>query len=153
MQCESPCQEKYSSSNPVGSEHPASTSPSRSPPPVLWISHHYLLLCLDYLPLPSLNLQRSQKLKYISVTFCGPLSSFPLTLDSCCSVSLGCKAQADFIASKRPNLRYCSWEEPISLTPADPKSHLKAVATIEIPFTWENASETIFTMLVVPGLV
>ena len=40
---------------------------------LLLISHHYVLVCLDYLPLPSLRLQQSQELSYISVTFCGPL--------------------------------------------------------------------------------
>ena len=35
---------------------------------------------------------------------------------------------------------------------ADPKSTLKAVATMEIPITWETKTETVFTMLVVPGV-
>jgi len=41
----------------------------------------------------------------------------------------------------------------ISVTSADSKSNLKAVATMQIPITWENKTETVFTMLVVPGLV
>ena len=63
------------------------------------------------------------------------------------------KVHADFIASKRPNLKYCPLEEPISVTAADPKPNLKAVATMEIPITWETKTETVFTILVVPGLV
>ena len=63
------------------------------------------------------------------------------------------KVHADFIASKRPNLKYCPLEEPICVTAADPKSKLKAVATMKIPIRWETNTETVFTMLVVPGLV
>ena len=63
------------------------------------------------------------------------------------------KVHADFIASKRPNLEYCPLEEPISVPAADPKFNLKAVATMEIPIIWETKTETLFTMLVVPGLV
>ena len=51
------------------------------------------------------------------------------------------------------NLKYCPLGEPISVTAANPKSNLKALATMEIPITWETKSETVFTMLVVPGLV
>ena len=35
----------------------------------------------------------------------------------------------------------------------DPKSNLEAVATMEILITLETKTETVFTMLVVPGLV
>ena len=63
------------------------------------------------------------------------------------------KVHADCVASNRPDLKYCALEEPISVTSADSKSDLKAVATMQIPITWENQTETVFTMLVVPGLV
>ncbi|KAL9964122.1 hypothetical protein ACROYT_G027706 [Oculina patagonica] len=63
------------------------------------------------------------------------------------------KVHADLVASKRPDLKYCRLEEPISVTSADSKSDLKAVATMQIPVTWESKTETVFTMLVVPGLV
>jgi len=43
-------------------------------------------------------------------------------------------------------------EELISVTAVDPKSNLKAVATMEIPISWETNTETVFTMLVVPVL-
>ena len=66
---ESQCQEKYSSSNPVGSNTKSIPKLHDHHLQLLLISHHYLLLCLDYLPLPRLNLQRSQKLSYISITF------------------------------------------------------------------------------------
>ena len=61
------------------------------------------------------------------------------------------KVHADFIRSKRPNLKYCPLEKPISVTAADPKSNLKVVATMEIPITRVTKTETVFTMLVVPG--
>ena len=113
---------------------------------LLLISHHYLLLCLDSLPLPSLHLQQSQKLSYISVTILWTSvtsagQGLLLPLDSCCSVSLVSKVHADFIASKRSNLKYCPLEEPISVAAADPKSNLKAAATMEIPNTWETKTE------------
>ena len=41
----------------------------------------------------------------------------------------------------------------MSVPAADPKSTLKALATMEIPITWETETETVFPMLVVPGLV
>jgi len=57
------------------------------------------------------------------------------------------KVHAYFVASKRPDLKYCALEEPIFDTAADLKSNLKALATME------TNSEAVFTMLVVPGLV
>jgi len=83
---------------------------------------------------------------WTSVTSAG--QRLPLSLDSCCSVSLVSKLYADFIASKRPNLKYYPLEGPIS---ADPKSNIKAVAITGIPITWET--KIVLTMLVVPGLV
>ena len=109
------------------------------------MSHHYLLSPLFGLPpitipepsaKPQVQLHQ-RNILWTSVKF----------------VSLVSKVPADFITSKRPSLKYCFQEESISLTAAGPKSNLKAVATVEIPITWENTSETIFTMLVVLGLV
>ena len=57
------------------------------------------------------------------------------------------KVHADFLASNRPDLKYCVLGEPIFFTTADIKSTLKALATME------TNSEAVFTMLVVPGLV
>lgn len=57
------------------------------------------------------------------------------------------KVHAYFVASKRPDLKYCALEEPIFDTAMDLKSNLKALATME------TNSQTVFTMLVVPGLV
>ncbi|KAL9981743.1 hypothetical protein ACROYT_G010487 [Oculina patagonica] len=57
----------------------------------------------------------------------------PLPLDSCCSVSLVSKVHADLVASKRIDLKYCALEEHISVTSADSKFDLKAVATMQSP--------------------
>ena len=57
------------------------------------------------------------------------------------------KVHADFVASKRPDLKYCALEGSISVTAADLKSNLKALATME------TNTETVFTMLIVAGLV
>ena len=150
---ESQCQEKYSSSNPAGSENQASTSaPVASDQPSL--STPLFGLPAITIPAPSAKPEaqlHQRNILWTSVTSAG--QRLPLPLDSCCSVSLVSKVHADFIASKRPNLKYCPLEEPISVTAADPKSNLKAVATMEIPITWETKTETVFTMLVVPGLV
>ena len=151
---ESQCQENYFSSNPVGSESQASTSASRLPPPVASdqssLSTPLFGLPAVTIPAPSAKPEaqlHQRNILWTSVTSAG--QRLPLPLDSCCSVSLVSKVHADFIASKRPHLKYFPLEEPISVTAADPKSNLKAVATTEIPITWE----TVFTMLVVPGLV
>ena len=150
---ESQCQEKYSSSNPAGSANQAYTSTSvASDQPSL--STPLFGLPAITIPTPSAKPEaqlHQRNILWTSVTSAG--QRLPLPLDSCCSVSLVSKVHADFIASKRPNLKYCPLEEPISVTAADPKSTLKAVATIEIPITWETKTETVFTMLVVPGLV
>ena len=57
------------------------------------------------------------------------------------------KVHADFVASKRPELKYCALEEPIFDTAADLKCNVKAPATVE------TNTETVFTMLVVRGPV
>ena len=155
---ESQCQEKSSSSNPVGPENRASTSASRPPPPVTsdQPSLSTPLFGLTAITIPASSAKPEGQLHqhnilWTSVTSAG--QQFLLPLDSCCSVSLVSKVHADFIASKRPDLKHCPLEEPVSVTAADPKSNLKAVATMEIPITWETKTETVFTMLVVPGLV
>ena len=152
---ESQCQEKYSSSNPGGSENQAYTSTSvASDQPSL--STPLFGLPAITIPPPSAKPEaqlHQRNILWTSVTSAG--QHLPLPLDSCCSVSLVSKVHADFIASKRPNLKYCPLEEPISVMAADPKSTLKAVATMEIHITctWETKTETVFTMLVVPGVV
>ena len=106
------------------------------------------------IPAPSATQEaqlQQRNILWTSVTSAG--QQLPLPLDSCCSVSLVSKVHADFVASKWSDLKYCALQEPISVMAADPKSNLKAVATMEIPITWETKTETVFTMLVVPGLV
>ena len=100
--------------------------------------------------MPEAQLQQ-RNILWTSVTSAG--QHLPLPLDSCCSVSLVSRVHADFIASKRPNLKYCPLEEPFSVTATYLKSNIKAVATMEIPITWETKTETVFTMIVIPVLV
>ena len=57
------------------------------------------------------------------------------------------KVHADFVAYKRPELKYCALEEPIFDTAADVKSNVKALATVK------TNTESVFTMLVVRGPV
>ena len=155
---EAQCPEKYSSSVPAVSENQISTSASQ-PPPVVTSdqpSSSTPLFGLPAVTIPAPSATQEAQLQqrnilWISVTSAG--QQLPLPLDSCYSVSLVSKVHADFVASKRSDLKYCALQDPISVTAADPKSNLKAVATMEIPITWETKTETVFTMLVVPGLV
>ena len=135
-----------------------SASPSRPPAPVTsdQPSTSPPLFGLPAVTIPISSVKPETQLQnrnilWTSITSAG--ERLPLPLDSCCSVSLVSKLHADFVASKRPGLKYCTLEERISVTAADPKSNLQAVATMEIPITWETNTETVFTMLVVAGLV
>ena len=67
-------------------------------------------------------------------------------------MSLVRRSHADLVASKRPQLKYQSLEKPVAISVADAKAQLQAVGTMEIPIQWNNGIETIFQMLVVPGL-
>ena len=155
---EAQCTEKSSTSIPAGSENQTSPSASRPPPPASFDqpSTSTPLFGLPAVTIPAHSGKPQTQLcqrniLWTSVTSAG--EPLPLPLDSCCSVSLVSKVHADCVASNRPDLKYCALEEPISVTSADSKSDLKAVATMQIPITWENQTETVFTMLVVPGLV
>ena len=155
---EAQCSENTSCSTPVVSSKETSASPSRPPSPVTsdQPSASPPLFGLPAVTIPISSVKPEAQLQnrnilWTSITSAG--ERLPLPLDSCCSVPLVSKLHADFVASKRPDLKYCTLEERISVTAADPKSNLQAVATMEIPITWETNTETVFTMLVVPGLV
>ena len=155
---EAQCSENTSCSTPVVSSKQTSASPSRPPAAVTsdQPSASPPLFGLPAVTIPISSVKPEAQLQnrnilWTSITSAG--ECLPLPLDSCCSVCLVSKLHADFVASKRPDLKYCTLEERISVTAADPKSNLQAVATMEIPITWETNTETVFTMLVVPGLV
>jgi len=155
---EAQCTEKSSTSIPAGSENQNSTSATRPSPPSSFDqpSTSTPLFGLPAVTIPAHSAKPETQLcrrnnLWTSVTSAG--ERLPLPLDSCCSVSLVSKVHADLVASKRPDLKYCALEEPISVTPTDSKSNLNTVATMQIPITWENKTETVFTMLVVRGLV
>ena len=78
--------------------------------------------------------------------------SIPLPLDSCCSVSLVSADHATAIITKRPSLQYKKLSESIPVSVDDANSNLSATATVDVPITWSNCRESIFTMLVVPHL-
>ena len=148
---------KTSSSIPAGTENQTSTSASLPPPQVTsdQPSPFTPLFGLPAVTIPTPSAKpvtylQQRNILWTSVTSAG--EQLPLPLDSCCSVSLVSRVHADLVASKRSDLKYCALEEPISDTAADPKSTLKAVVTMQIPIIWKTKTETIFTMLVVPGL-
>ena len=122
---------------PVSSDQPSTSTPLFGLPAVTIPSHTAK---------PEAQLHQ-RNILWTSVTSAG--QQLPLPLDSCCSVSLVSKTHADLVASKRPDLKYRTLAEPITVTAADPKSNLKAVSTMEIPITWETGTETAFVMLVV----
>ena len=140
---EAQCSENTSCSTPVVSSTQTSASPSRPPAPVTadQPSTSPPLFGLPAITIlvssakPEAQLQNCNIL-WTTITSAG--ERLPLPLDSCCSASLVSKVHADFVASKRPDLKYCTLEELISVTAADPKSNLTAVATMEIPITWET---------------
>ena len=155
---EAQCSENTSCSTPVVSSKQTPALPSRPPAAVTsdQPSASPPLFGLPAVTIPISSVKPEAQLQnrnilWTSITSAG--ECLPLPLDSCCSVCLVSKLHADFVASKRPDLKYCTLEERISVTAADPKSNLQAVATMEIPITWETNTETVFTMLVVPGLV
>ena len=78
--------------------------------------------------------------------------SLLLPLDSCCSFSLVSTAYAEKVIAKCPSNQYQKLPEPIPVSIADATSTLTAIATMDVPITWNNGRETTFTMLVVPQL-
>ena len=79
--------------------------------------------------------------------------SLPLPLDSCCSVSLVSQSHANVICQKSLQLTYQKLEQPIPVAVATSATQLKAIAVLQVPFTWEieNWQSSIFSMLVVPN--
>ena len=73
------------------------------------------------------------------VTFAG--ISIPLPFDSCHSVSLVSQHHAPHVAQACPNLKFQNLNASLS-----------GVATMEVPITWTFGNESIFVMIVVPGL-
>ena len=118
---------------PVASDQPSSSTPLFGLPPVVIPARSAK---------PESQLQ-NRNILWTSITSAG--ERLALQLDSCCSVSLVCKVHADFVASKRSDLKYCALEETVYVTAADLKSNLKA------PATMETNSDAVFTMLVDPG--
>ena len=155
--CEAQSPQQSASSMVSGSENSSAASASRPKP----VTSDQPPTSMPLFGLPAVTIHtpsakpeaqlHQRNILWTSVTSAG--QQLPLPLDSCCSVSLVSKVHADYVASKRPDLTYHTLEEPISVTAADPKSNLKAVSTMQIPITWETGTETVFTMLVVPGLV
>ena len=155
---EAQCSENTLCSTPVVSSKQTSASPSRPPAPVTsdQPSASPPLFGLPAVTFPVSSVKPEAQLQNRNILWTSNTSAgerLPLPLHSCCSVSLVSKLHADFVASKPPDLKYCTLEGRISVTAAVPKSNLTAVATMEIPITWETITGTVFTMLVIPGLV
>ena len=80
-------------------------------------------------------------------------SCLPLSLDSCCSLLLVSKAHAETIAQKHPQLTFTKLPNPLTVAVANHSSKLQAIGVMQVPVVWENGRPSIFSMLVVPGLV
>ena len=78
--------------------------------------------------------------------------SFPLLLDSCCSLSLVSKAHADIVAQKHPHQTFTKLQSPLPVAVATPTSHLKAIGIMQVPIVWENGRPSIFFYACGPSL-
>ena len=74
----------------------------------------------------------------------------PLPIDSFCSVSLVSQAHADTVAKDCPHLQFKKFEQPFSISVANPSASLQAVGVMQVPIVWGKWST--FSMLVVPNL-
>ena len=77
----------------------------------------------------------------------------PLPIDSCRSISLVSKKHADLVSQNCPDLKFTKLATPLSVSVASAESTLQAVGMMQIPIVWENGHRSIFSMLVVPGLI
>ena len=77
----------------------------------------------------------------------------PLPLDSCCSISLVSKKHTDLVSQNCVDLKFTNLAAPLSVSVASAESKLQAVEMMKIPIVWENGHHSIFSMLVVPGLI
>ena len=96
------------------------TSPSGLPAPVTsdQPSSSPTLFGLHVVIIPAAQAKPESRLQncnilWMSITSAG--ERLALQLDSCCSVSLVSKVHADFVASKRPDIKHCALEELISM--------------------------------------
>ena len=67
-------------------------------------------------------------------------------------MSLVSQHHASHVAQACSNLKFQRLSSPVPAAVADPNASLSSVATMEVPITWTFGKESIFVMLVVPGL-
>ena len=77
----------------------------------------------------------------------------PLLFYSCCSISLVSKKHADLVSQNCPDLKFTKLATLLSVSVAGAESTLQDVGMVQIPIVWENGHHSIFSMLVVPGLI
>ena len=77
----------------------------------------------------------------------------PLPIDSCCSISLVSKKHADLVSQNCLDLKFTKLATPLSVSVASAESTLQAVRMMQIPIVWENGHRSIFSMLLIPGLI
>ena len=105
---------------------------------------------LSHLQVPGLDLQ-NKHIVWTPITSAGV--SLPLPVDSCCSILLVSQVHADFICQKCPNLTFTKLHNLIPVVVATPVSKLSVVGVLQVPITFENGRPSVFSMLVVPGLL
>ena len=108
---------------PVKSSNQTSTSPSRPPAPVTsdQPSNSTPLFGLLAVTIPATSAKPESQLQNRNILWTSIISAGegrPLQLESC--LSRVSEVHADFVASRRPDLKHCFLEEPISVTAADP---------------------------------
>ena len=89
-----------------------------------------------------------ENILWTKVTFVGV--SFPLPLDSCCSVSLVSQNHVETTVKFNPALQF-KVEQSILVSVPRPNSSLRAVGILPVSIVRETGKSAIFTMLVVPN--
>ena len=117
---EAQCSENPSCSTHVVSLNQTVTSPSGPPAPVSsdQPSSSPTLFGLHVVIIPAAQAKPESQLQNCNILWTSITSAgerLALQLDSCCSVSLVSKVRADFVASKRPDVKHCALEEPFQL--------------------------------------
>lgn len=117
---------------------------------LFFLTYHAAVTDPTALPVNKQTQLANRNILWTSVTSAD--QSIPLPLDSCCSISLVSANHAIAINTKRPSLQFKILPESIPVSVPDAKSNLSVTATMDVPITWSNGRESIFTMLVVPHL-
>ena len=95
------------------------------------------MLCL-YITHVHLEISKHLNVKRVRQSYLGYLSYKQFL------PSLVCQAHADIVISKRSDLKFKKFTEPIPLSVADARSKLSAVVTIQVPILYGTEEKNLF---------